>query len=127
KGPSMTVVFPPENLMRAPLEVGCSPSPASMTPALTISSLNFPMSARIFWSGMIPASDSLFAGTMAMKRIVGSPFEGLNSRQGSRTAFERHNPDSTYASNKAEQDRQAFGISWTSCKWRQDTDLVHWH
>ena len=46
-GPSMTVFLPPENLTRAPLELGWSPSPASMTPALTSSSLNLPICVRI--------------------------------------------------------------------------------
>ena len=50
-GPSITVRFVPENLTRAPFELGCSPSPASITPAFTSSSLNFPISARSFSSG----------------------------------------------------------------------------
>ena len=65
--------FSGEKRTRAPLELGCSPSPASITPAFTSSSLNFPMSARSFWLGMIPASESLVAFTMTMKRIVVSP------------------------------------------------------
>jgi hypothetical protein len=40
EGPPTTVVLPSlSNRTRAPLELGCSPSPASMTPALTSSSL----------------------------------------------------------------------------------------
>ena len=35
----------PEKRTRAPFELGCRPSPASMMPALTSSSLNLPMSA----------------------------------------------------------------------------------
>ena len=46
KGPSMTVRSLPENLMRAPFELGWSPSPASITPAFTSSSLNFPISVE---------------------------------------------------------------------------------
>ena len=46
KGPSVTVRLPPENLTRAPFELGWSPSPASITPAFTSSSLYFPISAR---------------------------------------------------------------------------------
>ena len=42
-GPSMTVRLSPSNLTRAPFELGCSPSPASITPALTSSSLNLPI------------------------------------------------------------------------------------
>ena len=45
KGPSVTVRLPSaENLMRAPFELGWSPSAASSTPAFTSSSLNFPIS-----------------------------------------------------------------------------------
>ena len=43
KGPSITSCFFHENLTRAALEVGCRPSPANITPALTNSSLNFPI------------------------------------------------------------------------------------
>src|SRR5262245_242230 len=45
KGPSITVRLSPENLTRAPLELGCSPLPSSITPAFTISSLNFAIAA----------------------------------------------------------------------------------
>src|SRR5439155_9224619 len=34
-GPSITVLFAPSNLTRTPLELGWSPSPASITPAFT--------------------------------------------------------------------------------------------
>ena len=44
-GPSITVRVEPENLTRAPLELGCKPSPASITPAFTSSALNFPIAA----------------------------------------------------------------------------------
>src|SRR5690349_9031518 len=70
KGPSVTVGVPPENFTRLPLDVGCRPSPASMTPAFTSSSLNLPMSVRSFVSGSTPASDSLLAGTSTITRIV---------------------------------------------------------
>src|SRR5438552_16923840 len=42
-GPSRTVRLLPASLIRAPFAEGCNPSPASMTPALTNSSLNFPI------------------------------------------------------------------------------------
>ena len=71
-GPSMTVLSAPENLTRFPLEVGWRPSPASMTPAFTSSSLYLPISVRIFSLGICPASDSLLAFTITMTRI-GSP------------------------------------------------------
>src|SRR5947208_232281 len=61
KGPSVTMRFSPENLTRAPFELGWSPSPASSTPALASSSLYFPMAASNFSSGRIPASESLVA------------------------------------------------------------------
>src|SRR5262249_54235187 len=73
KGPSMTVRLAPENLTRAPFELGWSPSPASITPAFTSSSLNFPIAASSFSSGITPASESLVALTIAMNRIVVSP------------------------------------------------------
>src|SRR5688500_13303250 len=56
--------------MRAPFELGCSPSPASITPALISSSLNLPMSASSCSVGITPASDSFDALTSTMKRIV---------------------------------------------------------
>src|SRR5712691_804037 len=73
KGPSITVRFPLENLTRAPFELAWSPSPASITPAFTSSSLNFPMSVRIFLSGRTPASEFLSALTSTMNRIAMSP------------------------------------------------------
>ena len=42
--------------MRAPFELGCRPSPASMTPAFTISSLNLPIAVSNSVLGMTPAS-----------------------------------------------------------------------
>jgi len=42
--PSITIRFSPENLTRAPFELGCNPSPASITPAFVSSSLNLPIS-----------------------------------------------------------------------------------
>src|SRR5690348_16904437 len=66
--------------MRAPLELGCRPSPACIMPALTSSSLNLPMAVSISVLGMIPASLSLFALTITMKRIAvscGWPVAGM--------------------------------------------------
>src|SRR5712691_12650468 len=59
--------------MRAPLEVGWRPSPASMTPALAISSLNLPISAKSSLGGSTPASEFLSALTSSMNRICLSP------------------------------------------------------
>src|SRR5437870_2114812 len=72
KGPSITVAFPPEKRTRAPFELACRPSAASITPALTNSSLYFPISSSSAWVGMMPASDSLFAFITIMTRIPSS-------------------------------------------------------
>src|SRR5262245_35706507 len=66
----MTVRLSPENRTRAPLELGCSPLPSSITPAFTISSLNFAMAASSSSEGILPASESLVALTITMNRIV---------------------------------------------------------
>src|SRR6185312_1945300 len=70
-GPSITVRFAPENFTRAPLELGCSPSAASSTPAFTSSSLYLPIAASRSWLGITPASLSALALTITMNRIVG--------------------------------------------------------
>jgi hypothetical protein len=44
----MTVFLPPAKRTRLPLLLGWSPSPASMMPALTSSSLNLPISSNSF-------------------------------------------------------------------------------
>src|ERR1700689_2340129 len=70
KGPSMTVLFLPENLTRAPLELGWRPSRASRTPALLSSSLYLPISSRSSGSGRAPCfSASGVDLTMTMNRI----------------------------------------------------------
>src|SRR5947208_11376591 len=74
KGPSITRLLPPPNLTRPPLALECSPSPASITPAFTSSSLNLPISLRISRLGSTPASESLFALTITMTRMTGSFF-----------------------------------------------------
>src|SRR5438132_13508926 len=56
--------------MRAPLDDACSPSPASITPAFTSSSLNLPISARSACVGRTPASESLLAFTSTTNRIA---------------------------------------------------------
>src|SRR5207245_3789198 len=72
RSPSITVAFPPENRTRAPFELACRPSAASITPALTNSSLYFPISSSSAWVCMMPASDSLFAFITIMTRIPSS-------------------------------------------------------
>src|SRR3954463_13143754 len=74
KGPSMTVRDLPENLTRAPLELGWRPSRASRTPAFMSSSLYLPISAMSCGSGRAPAfSVSGVALAMTMNRIAKSP------------------------------------------------------
>ena len=72
-GPSITLRSPPENATRTPLELGCSPSPASITPALTSSSLKLPISVSSSWLGITPASLSSVALIRTMTRIVVPP------------------------------------------------------
>ena len=55
-GPSVTVRLPPSKRTLAPLALGCRPSPASMTPALTSSSLNRVIAASSSVLGILPCS-----------------------------------------------------------------------
>jgi len=59
--------------MRAPFELGWSPSPASITPAFTISWLKLSMAATSSLLGRTPASVFLSALIISMNRIVRSP------------------------------------------------------
>src|SRR5829696_10341702 len=68
----MTVRSLPSNRTFAPSEVGRRPSPASMTPALTSSSLYFVIASRSSILGVSPRSDSGLPGTRTMKRIGAS-------------------------------------------------------
>ena len=68
-GPSITRRFLPENATRAPRELGCRPSPASITPARTNSSLNAPIAANSSCVGITPASLSFVAFTITMNRM----------------------------------------------------------
>ena len=61
-GPSMTVRSRPSKRTLAPFEVGCRPSPASITPALTSSSLYLVIASSSSVLGITPASDSGLAG-----------------------------------------------------------------
>src|SRR5262249_1835199 len=60
-----------------PFELGCNPSPASITPAFTKSSLNLPMAVSNSVLGNLPASESLVALTITMNFIVVSPLCGV--------------------------------------------------
>src|SRR5262249_10459479 len=103
-GPSITVRCFPENRTRAPFELGCSPSPASITPAFTSSSLNFPICVRSSWLGRMPASESLLALTITMNRIVSPSSFWFGA--GPPDGLDRLNPGSTYTSNGGQRDRQ---------------------
>jgi hypothetical protein len=72
-GPSITVRLAPENRTRLPRVVGCRPSPASITPALTSCSLKLPMAASNSSLGITPASDSWLAFTMTITRMTDLP------------------------------------------------------
>src|SRR5262249_6809855 len=93
---STTVRFEPENRTLAPLELGWSPSPASITPAFTSSSLYFPISASISVLGSSPDSEALLARTIAINRIAASLGASMCS------VF-------TIPSNRGEQNRQGRG------------------
>jgi hypothetical protein len=55
------------------LRARLQPVASSITPAFTISSLNFAMAERSSSEGILPASESLVALTITMNRIVVSP------------------------------------------------------
>jgi hypothetical protein len=80
---------------RAPAELGCSPSPASMMPAFTSSSLYFPIAASSSVLGITPASESAFALTMTMKRMSGSPSSRGGRSAPSQSATNGRTPFST--------------------------------
>jgi hypothetical protein len=73
-GPSVTMRLSPANLTRKPFELGCNPSPASITPALMSCSLYLPISVKSSSEGMTPASDSFVALTITMNLICVSSF-----------------------------------------------------
>jgi hypothetical protein len=68
--PSTIVGLPPRNFTRAPSRDGRSPSPASMTPARTISSLYAVIASISSGVGIMPASVCGSALRMTMNRIV---------------------------------------------------------
>jgi hypothetical protein len=73
KGPSMTVRRGPSNATRLPCDEGLRPSPASMMPALTSSSLYLPIasnSSAVSVVGEMPFSLSSVAFTNTITRIV---------------------------------------------------------
>src|ERR1043165_9427983 len=84
-GPSTMVFFPPEHCTRRPFELGCSPAPSSITPALTSSSLYLPIAASISSLGITPASLSLLAFTIIMNRMFVHPFYSVDDREGARS------------------------------------------
>src|SRR5215208_6103757 len=69
----MTVRLGPSKATRLPLADGCKPSPASMMPALTSSSLYLPIASSNSVEGIRPASLSAVAFTITITRIGCSP------------------------------------------------------
>src|SRR5260370_2212360 len=69
-GPSITVTFPPESRTRVPVAVGRRPPLPIIVPALTASSLSFPMASINGLGGKPKFSADL---TIIMNRIVTSP------------------------------------------------------
>src|SRR5262249_37429247 len=104
-GPSITVRFVPAKRIRLAFELGWSPPPASITPALTSSSLNLPISARSRSLGITPASESLFALISTMNRIV-ILLLTWGAGPGPPAGRDRQRPASTDASNERRRDRQ---------------------
>src|SRR4029450_5833163 len=76
KAPPTTVRLAPLNFTRLPFELGWSPSPASMIPAFTSSSLYFIISLRSPSGGRAPASEALVVFTITITRIVVPPSGG---------------------------------------------------
>jgi hypothetical protein len=72
-GPSITSRFEPTKRTRLAAELGLSPSPASITPAFTSSSLYLPMAVSRSALGIFPASEFLVALTITITRIGRSP------------------------------------------------------
>jgi len=67
----------PENLIRAPLELGWSPERSSNTPAFISSSLYLPIAESSSSLGILPASESLLALTIIMNRMDVAPLVDL--------------------------------------------------
>src|SRR5919112_1146083 len=65
----MTLRSLPENTTREPAELGCKPSPASITPAFTSSSLKAIISLSSCSLGISPASLCTVALTRTMTRM----------------------------------------------------------
>src|SRR5258708_17597909 len=100
--------FSPGNRTRLPFELACSPSPASITPAFTSSSLYLPILARISVLGRMPASETLLALTITITRIAMTPCSldyGLDSGR-----FVLLIPAHTVTSNGMRRNRQGAVI-----------------
>src|SRR5262245_38905096 len=72
KGPSVTMILPPDRRTFAPSELGARPPVLTSTPALAISSEKPAMAAINLGSGGTPASDSFVALAINMNFIVRS-------------------------------------------------------
>src|SRR6266404_3136756 len=110
KGPSVTVGFPPENVTRAPIEGGWSPSSASSTPAFCRDSLYFIIAATALASGIVPgaAFSYPFGIISIMNRIVFLLVFG--SELGCRTVSTGANPLSSCTSNEGPRNRQVTNL-----------------
>src|SRR5690349_18825229 len=75
--------------MRTPFELGCRPSPASITPALTSSSLYLPIASSRPVDGILPASLSADAFTMIMNRMAVSLLRGFGAGRRRFRRFDR--------------------------------------
>src|SRR5215813_27503 len=114
KGPSVTVSLPLDILTRAPLELGWRPSPASITPAFTNSSLYFPISASIFSLGISPASVLSFALIRTMTRNVISPYGLVSFGAGLPDGIDRLIPCSICTSNDVGGNRHVEHFFWVA-------------
>src|SRR3982751_2476519 len=101
--------------MRAPFALDCSPSPASITPAFTSSSLYFPISVNCSVVGRTPASLSALAFTSIMNLgIVVSP-QWIGSEPGVRSTRPVPIPRSILASNEGIGNRHACPHFFKRC------------
>jgi hypothetical protein len=88
------------NATRAPFELGCRPSPATITPAFTSSSLYFIMELIMASSGSSPASVLLSAFSKIMNFIGNLPVSSMAGRS---------QPRSVYTTSRLHRDRHARG------------------
>src|ERR1700761_3371128 len=108
-GPSTIVGFEPANLMRAPFEDGCKPSPESMIPAFTSCSLKAPISANSSFVGRTPASLRSVALTMTMNRIGVSLLVSGGSTYAPSDASPNRHAETSFYGHRSLPGADAFG------------------